>query len=142
MVTPMTREPGMGPGWTMYARPQHELLIHRLSHEMGQCAEDCREFAKIARTAQIQDMPAKFGLTWEEFCEQRLHQSPDFVEAILIGLETLGEAVPIPAAVALKMGRQVLKSRARVQQAALATAAEAVPEKQGERVDLAKFAKS
>jgi hypothetical protein len=126
-------QPGTGPGWITYEAPEHETLTPKLLYEVQQCADDCRGFARMARVAQLQDLPAKFGLTWEAFCEQRLHQSHDFVEAILIGVETLGESVPIPAVVALKMGRQVLKQRARIQQAAQATTGETLPAKRPDK---------
>ena len=74
----------------------HEVLTDKLSYEVRQFAEDCRGFAQAARNAQLQDLPAKFGLTWDEFCVQQLHQSDEFVEAIILGVQVLGEEFPYP----------------------------------------------
>src|SRR4029450_3041953 len=44
------------------------------------------------------------GLTWEQFCQDQLGQPHDVVEAIVKGVEILGEEIPIPAEVAKRVG--------------------------------------
>jgi len=99
--------------WTTYEPPEHEGHTQLLSGILEGYTEDCRRFAHLARTAQLDALHHKFGLSWEDFCVTRLHTSPEVVEAIVIGVEVLGEEMPIPLEVAKRVGRKVLCTQAK-----------------------------
>jgi hypothetical protein len=64
-----------------------------------------RRYPRSVRTF-IDDALAMATLDEEtEFCIQRLRQPSDVVEAMIAGIEVLGEEVPVPAELAEKVGR-------------------------------------
>src|SRR4030095_3867262 len=91
-------------GWTTYGPPEEKLATGHIAAAIEAAIHDCRLFARLAREARLQDLPARFGLTWEQFCQDQLGQPHDVVEAIVKGVEILGEEIPIPAEVAKRVG--------------------------------------
>jgi hypothetical protein len=73
------------------------------------CVHDCRKFAGLARRARLDELHMKFGLSWEDFCAQQLDHPHTEVEAILLGVEALGEDIPIPAEMAKRVGYRLMK---------------------------------
>jgi hypothetical protein len=94
-------------GWTMYEPPQHEEQARRLAGIIEGYTEDCRRFAKTAREAKLSELHTTFHLSWEEFCVTRLRNPPEVVDAIMIGVEVLGEEMPIRADVAVRIGQRI-----------------------------------
>jgi hypothetical protein len=105
----VTRGVPMGDGWTFYGPPPEQQLTDRVAVALAGFVHDCRLFARLAREAKLQEQFTALGLTWEEFCEQRLKHPAELVNAILVGVDVLGEDVPIPAAVAEHVGRTLRK---------------------------------
>lgn len=99
-------------GWTKYDPPDHEGQAKILSGILDGFTEDCRRFARVARTAQLDNLHHKFNLTWDEFCTTRLYASSDVVEAIIIGVEVIGEEMPVPVEVAQRAGQKAMELRA------------------------------
>jgi len=96
-------EPGTGPDWTTDAPPAHELAVSMLAVAVDHCADVCRDLAHAAHLAHLRELPQQFGLTWDTFCEQRLHHTAAFVEAMLTGVDALGDDVPLPEEVAVRL---------------------------------------
>ncbi len=95
-------------GWIVYAPPVEDQQTDWLAGALEAAVHDCRLFGRLAREAQLEGLPQKLKLSWDAFCEQRLHQPPEVVQAILAGLEMIGDAVPVPQEVAERVGRVVL----------------------------------
>lgn len=96
-------------GWTVYGPPPDEVLTNRVAVALEGFVHDCRLFARVAREAKLKELPEALHLSWEEFCQQRLKHSPSVVEAILAGLDVIGEELPVPAHVAERVGRALGK---------------------------------
>lgn len=97
--------------WTTYGPPEHELLIARVAGSAQGFVEDCRHFARTARDVKLDELYRQFDLTWEEFCVRWLHQPAAVVDAILVGVDVIGEEIPIPAETARRIGSRVIRSR-------------------------------
>jgi hypothetical protein len=98
-------------GWTTYQPARDKLVTDGLAGAMDAYVYDCRLFARLAREAKWQELPAKLDLTWEQFCEQRLGQPVGVVDAVVAGVEVLGEKLPVPATVAERVGKKFLDHR-------------------------------
>ena len=95
-------------GWTTFSPPDEELLTRRIAGALESAEHDCRLFAKLARDAQLDRLPDYFKVTWEQFCQERLRKPSREVEAMIAGVEALGEDIPVPQSVALRVGNAVL----------------------------------
>jgi hypothetical protein len=102
--TPSDSDMAQVDGWTTYEPPPEKILAGQIAAALDAAVHDCRLFARLARQARMADLPSRLGLTWEQFCEERLRHPVPVVEAIVRGVEILGEEVPIPAAVAERIG--------------------------------------
>jgi len=91
-------------GWTTYGPPEEQILAGQIAAAVEAAVHDCRLFARLARKARLEDLPSRLGLTWEQFCKEQLRQPSEVVEAIVRGVEILGEEIPIPAKVAARLG--------------------------------------
>jgi hypothetical protein len=69
-------------GWTSYEPLEHEEHTRRLAGLVDGYSEDCRRFARAARTAQLDQLHHKFGLSWDDFCTTRLRATSEVVAAI------------------------------------------------------------
>lgn len=98
-------------GWTTYGPPDEELLTRRIAGALESAERDCRLFAKLARDAKLDRLPDYFKVTWEQFCQDRLRKPSEEVEAMIAGVEALGEDIPLPAIVATRVGRMSIAER-------------------------------
>jgi hypothetical protein len=95
-------------GWTVYEPPRHKTYANLLHGILDGFTEDCRRFARTAREARLDELHQQFGLTWDIFCQKHLGYAPPVVQAILVGVDVLGEEMPIPAELARRVGERYL----------------------------------
>lgn len=110
--TMVRQKPKSEDGWTYYGPPEHEKFAGILAAAVAAFVQDCRDFAHVARAVKLDQVYERFGVTWEEFCIQQLRQPADVVEAIIVGVEVLGEQIPVPAETAKRVGGAVIRSQA------------------------------
>src|SRR5215471_4271824 len=76
-----------------------------LEEPLKSIEQDCRAFAKVARDLKLGYLWERMGLSWSEFCKRWLTHPPEFVEAVIAGVEAIGEEFPIPVKHALILGK-------------------------------------
>lgn len=94
--------------WTVYAaKVEPERWIDKLDELLDAAAHDCRAFARVVNDAKLGEWWASYASSWPAFCRERLHREPEFIEAVVLGAQSLGFDAPIPEHVALEAGQRV-----------------------------------
>ena len=97
-------------GITTY-RDEATWWPNQLQGPLDRAKEDCRWFAALAKKSQLDELWRKLAPTWEDFCATNLGCSAEFVDAVIAGVQALGEDMPVPLERAARVGRMIAEGK-------------------------------